>query len=93
MDRAVAEGGLHLLRYIVNPPGSQLTVHQHLDIGQGEVDFDGFFSGLESIGFDGIVNTCVFACEERARESSAFMRDAVRDHLRWSVTPSTFESP
>ena len=28
------------LRYIVNPPGSQVTVHQHLDIGQGEVDFD-----------------------------------------------------
>ena len=27
------------LRYIVNPPGSQVTVHQHLDIGQGEVDF------------------------------------------------------
>ncbi len=28
------------LRYIVNPPGSQVTVHQHLDIGQGEVDFE-----------------------------------------------------
>jgi myo-inositol catabolism protein IolH len=93
VDRAVAEGGLHLLRYIVNPPGCQLTVHQHLDTGRGEVDFDEFFSGLESIGFDGIVTTCVFACEERARESSTFMRDAVRDHLRRWATPSTFESP
>ena len=43
------------LRYIVNPPGSQVTVHQHLDIGQGEVDFGQFFAGLERIGFDGIV--------------------------------------
>ena len=32
------------LRYIVNPPGSQVTVHQHLDIGQGEVDFDELFA-------------------------------------------------
>ena len=32
------------LRYIVNPPGSQVTIHQHLDIGQGEVDFDEFFA-------------------------------------------------
>ena len=28
------------LRYIVNPPGSTCRVHQHLDIGQGEVDWD-----------------------------------------------------
>jgi myo-inositol catabolism protein IolH len=27
------------LRYIVNPPGSPARVHQHLDIGQGEVNF------------------------------------------------------
>ena len=65
------------LRYIVNPPGSQVTVHQHLDIGQGEVDFDEFFAGLERIGFDGIVTSCVFAWEERARESSHLH---ARDH-------------
>lgn len=81
------------MRYIVNPPGCQVTVHQHLDIGQGEVDFDEFFSRLESIGFDGIVTTGVFAWEERARESGTFMRDAIRDHLRRWATPPTFESP
>ena len=27
------------LRYIVNPPGSPARIHQHLDIGQGEVDW------------------------------------------------------
>jgi myo-inositol catabolism protein IolH len=81
------------LRYIVNPPGSQVTVHQHLDIGQGEVDFEEFFSGLESIGFDGIVTTCVFAWEERARESSTSMREAIRSYLgKWATEP-TFESP
>ena len=36
------------LRYIVNPPGSTCRVHQHLDIGQGEVDWDLFFGTLET---------------------------------------------
>jgi myo-inositol catabolism protein IolH len=77
------------LRYIVNPPGSQVTVHQHLDIGQGEVDFDQLFACLESNGFDGIVTTCVFAWEERARESSTFMRDTIEEYLRrWRTKPS-----
>jgi myo-inositol catabolism protein IolH len=26
------------LRYICNPPGAKVTIHQHLDIGQGEVN-------------------------------------------------------
>src|SRR5438445_9754875 len=57
------------LRYIVNPPGSPARVHQHLDIGQGEVDWVTFFSALGEIGFDGILTSCVFAWEERAVES------------------------
>ena len=77
------------LRYIVNPPGSQVTVHQHLDIGQGEVDFDEFFRTLEQVGFDGIVTTCVFAWEERARESSLFMREKIGEYLaRWQPAPA-----
>lgn len=76
------------LRYIVNPPGSQVTVHQHLDIGQGEVDFDQLFAGLERNGFDGIVTSCVFAWEERARESSTYMREAITGHVeRWRQPP------
>jgi myo-inositol catabolism protein IolH len=81
------------LRYIVNPPGSQVTVHQHLDIGQGEVDFDQFFAGLERIGFDGIVTACVFAWEDRAADSSVFMRDTIRSYLDKWATPPTFQSP
>jgi myo-inositol catabolism protein IolH len=80
------------LRYIVNPPGSQVTVHQHLDIGQGEVDFGQFFAGLERIGFDGIVTSCVFAWEDRARESSTYMRDTIRSYLDQRATPPTLVS-
>jgi myo-inositol catabolism protein IolH len=77
------------LRYIVNPPGAQVTVHQHLDIGQGEVDFDELFSELERVGFDGVISSSVFAWEDRARESSTFMRAAIDDYLgRWHTKPS-----
>ena len=58
------------LRYIVNPPGSTARVHQHLDIGQGEVDWDVLFRTLAEIGFDGIATVCVFAWEERAEDSA-----------------------
>ncbi|MBU6147155.1 MAG: sugar phosphate isomerase/epimerase [Actinomycetales bacterium] len=60
------------LRYILNPPGTAARIHQHLDIGQGEVDFDEFFGALRDVGFDGTMTVCVFAWEERARESSEF---------------------
>jgi myo-inositol catabolism protein IolH len=58
------------LRYIVNPPGSTARIHQHLDIGQGEVDWDLFFRTLTEVNFDGIATVCVFAWEERAEDSS-----------------------
>jgi myo-inositol catabolism protein IolH len=58
------------LRYITNPPGNTVRVHQHLDIGQGEVPWDTFFGTLGDLGFDGIMTVCVFAWEDRARESS-----------------------
>jgi myo-inositol catabolism protein IolH len=70
------------LRYIVNPPGSTARVHQHLDIGQGEVDWDQFFSTLGRLGFDGIMTVCVFAWEERAEESSRFNLDEVRRYTK-----------
>jgi myo-inositol catabolism protein IolH len=69
------------LRYIVNPPGSTARVHQHLDIGQGEVDWDEFFATLGRLGFgdgdDNIATVCVFAWEERARESAVFNREEI----------------
>ena len=70
------------LRYIVNPPGSsQIRVHQHLDMGQGEIDWDLFFQTLAEVRFDGVLSACVFAWEERAEESSRFMRTEIQRYL------------
>ncbi len=69
------------LRYITNPPGNPVRVHQHLDLGQGEVDWDEFFTTLGDLNFaageDNIMTVCVFAWEERARESSIYMREEI----------------
>jgi myo-inositol catabolism protein IolH len=69
------------LRYIVNPPGSTVRVHQHLDIGQGEVDWDLFFRTLAEVRFDGTATVCVFAWEERAAESGRFNLARVNEYL------------
>lgn len=70
------------LRYIVNPPGSPARVHQHLDIGQGEVDWEEFFGTLGRLAFDGIMTVCVFAWEERARESAIFNRETIEKYVQ-----------
>ena len=67
------------LRYIVNPPGSAARVHQHLNIGQGEVDFDALFAALSDISFDGILTSCVFAWEDDAEASTRFMRARIAE--------------
>ncbi|EST36035.1 sugar phosphate isomerase/epimerase family protein [Streptomyces roseochromogenus] len=69
------------LRYILSPPGTPARIHQHLDIGQGEVDWAAFFDSLRELKFDGVATACVFAWEERARESSAFMLERITKEL------------
>lgn len=69
------------LRYIVNPPGSTARVHQHLDIGEGDLNWDLFFKTLHDIGFDGVLSSCVFAWEERAESSSRFMREEIQKYV------------
>jgi myo-inositol catabolism protein IolH len=69
------------LRYIVNPLGSTVRVHQHLDIGQGEVDWDLFFRTLAEVSFDGIATVCVFAWEERAADSGRFNLEQVNQYV------------
>jgi myo-inositol catabolism protein IolH len=65
----------HGLRYIVNPPGSTVRVHQHAEIGRGEVDFDEVFAALARVGFDGVVSSCVFGWEEDAAGISVRQRE------------------
>lgn len=69
------------LRYILNPPGTAARVHQHLDIGQGEVDWAEFFGTLRELNFDGVATVCVFAWEERAVESGRAMLERVTREL------------
>jgi myo-inositol catabolism protein IolH len=69
------------LRYITNPPGNPIRVHQHLDIDQGEVAWDTFFTTLRDLDFDGIATVCVFAWEDRARESLTANLERVRKEL------------
>jgi len=73
------------LRYITNPPGNTVRVHQHLDIGQGEVEWDLFFDTLNKLGFGdndrAIMTSCVFAWEDRAEASSRFMRSTIESYV------------
>jgi myo-inositol catabolism protein IolH len=65
----------HGLRYIVNPPGSTVRVHQHAEIGRGEVDFDEVFAALAGVDFDGVISSCVFGWDEQAGEVSVRQRE------------------
>ena len=63
------------LRYISNPPGNPTLVHQHMEMGMGEVDYDAVFAALAAVGFDGVISSCVFGWEEDARGVSERQRD------------------
>ncbi len=63
------------LRYISNPPGNPTRVHQHMEMGMGEVDYDAVFAALAAVGFDGVISSCVFGWEEDARGVSVRQRD------------------
>jgi len=62
------------VRYIVNPLGASVRVHQHLNIGEGEIDWVTLFGQLKGIGYQGCVSNSVFAWPDRALESAQFMR-------------------
>jgi myo-inositol catabolism protein IolH len=52
-----------------------------MDMHQGEIDWDVFFGSLAAVGFDGIMTACVFAWEERAEDSSRFMRKEMQKYV------------
>ncbi len=68
-------------RYIVNPPGVDARVHQHNEIGLGDVPFDEVFATLRDIAFDGVVSVCVFGWHERADEIHLAMRERIEAEL------------
>ncbi|MCM3787166.1 sugar phosphate isomerase/epimerase [Domibacillus indicus] len=69
------------LRYIVNPPAVEATVHQHLNIGEAEVDFDTIFRKLKEMNFDGIATNAVFAWKDKADWSSKLMLQKMKEGL------------
>ncbi|MCY1694456.1 sugar phosphate isomerase/epimerase family protein [Curtobacterium sp. SL109] len=75
----------HGLRYITNPPGNAVRVHQHLPVGQGDVDFDRFWAALDRVGFsareDTVAVSSVFAEDENADEVSRFQLDTITKGL------------
>src|SRR5690625_6261046 len=40
-------------RYIMNPPGVDARIHQHNEIGNGEIDWDDAFAYLREREYDG----------------------------------------
>lgn len=68
-------------RVILNPPDPVARIHQHLDIGQGEVGWEGVFSGLAEVGFSDLATVAVFAWPDRAMASAKHNRGALRRYL------------
>lgn len=73
----------HGLRYITNPPGNAVRVHQHLKIGDGDLNWEEFFGGLAKLGFYDKANTVmvssVFAENENAHEVSRYQLRTMTD--------------
>ncbi len=80
----VADSFNHKLgwRYVMNPPGCTTRIHQHLNMGEGEVDWEVFFKTLAEVNFDGIMTSQVFAyMAEKAVPSSRFMREKLQHYV------------
>ena len=64
-------------RYIVNPATAAVRVHQHLDVGLGDVDWHGLFGALKGINYTGVLSVGVFAHKDRPLDSFRSNFDAV----------------
>jgi len=75
----------HGLRYITNPPGNAVRVHQHLKIGDGDVNWDEFFGGLKEIGFldkdNTVMVSSVFAEDEKAEDVSRYQLETMQNYI------------
>ena len=71
----------HGLRYITNPPGNAVRVHQHLRIGDGDVNWEELFSTLRDTGYldreDALIVSNVFGEDEQAEEVSRYQLENI----------------
>lgn len=78
MDHTASHG----LRYITNPPGNAVRVHQHLRVGQGDVNFEQMFKALKANGFidnpNSVICSSVFAENERAVEVAKYQLETIK---------------
>lgn len=81
MDHTGSNG----LRYITNPPGNTVRVHQHLRIGDGDVNWTEFFAGLKEIGFldrdDTVMCSSVFAEDETNAATAVYQRETMEKYI------------
>jgi myo-inositol catabolism protein IolH len=68
-------------RTILNPADPDVRIHQHLDIGRGEIDWERFFATIAAIGYDGALSACTAAWDDRAEESARTMLSAIGNGL------------
>jgi myo-inositol catabolism protein IolH len=75
----------HGLRYITNPPGNPVRVHQHLKIGDGDIDWDDFFGGLAELHFfdrpETVMVSSVFAENENADEVTRYQLETMKNYI------------
>lgn len=75
----------HGLRYISNPPGNAVRVHQHLKVGDGDVNWEEFFGGLKEIGFldnpNSVMCSSVFAENETNFETAKFQLETIKRYI------------
>ena len=78
-------------RYIVNPPGVNATIHQHLGFGEGEVDINGMFEQLRKMDFanrkfkvggDSIACVSLFGYPEKMAIQAVEARERIERELK-----------
>ena len=85
IDNKIFAGAGAATAPVTNPPGNAARVHQHLKIGDGDVNWDEFFGGLAEIGFyerpDTVMVSSVFAEDENAHEVSRYQLATMTDYV------------
>jgi myo-inositol catabolism protein IolH len=79
-------------RTILNPATPRVRVHQHLDPGQGEIDFDEVARALADARFGGLLTVQVFAWPDRAEASFRACRIAA-ERLVTAIEAARTEGP